>query len=208
MSKIGFIKFTYNSPQKDIVKSTSYNTDGTTNVKITLNDMKQLLESNINVINELLNVSDQIIDIEYTGYDIIAMITDSQKVIDDLTEKNIVTTIILDDYNSNSDSEFDENILFRLDETLETDTQRFQAITNITRQQNIPILEPENEPNYSSSDDEYSSSQETLLNCEKSVYSIINKYEKIQTNHDSCDLNHHDLYDETSIDSIDSTSLD
>ena len=176
MSNIGFVMFTYSSPQEDLVKSTCHNANGDTNINLTLHTYRDLLMSNIAIIDTLISVSDKIQDIEYTGYKLIALTTDSQELMDDLTKKNIVVSIP-DISDSDSDSEDDnysdddyENI------NTETNTNRFESIINLTRLQNIPVVESLiDEPEYSN-DDIYESNNESELDINENINTILDKY--------------------------------
>lgn len=126
---MAFINFTYESPYKDIEKYGGFYPDGSINVKYTLLAMRNLLQDNIDVINKLLDKSDNIVGIVPYDNGSVEIKTNSTEVLENFANDNIIKLVgasdIVPDYEiseTNQDRLNMVNNMVSLNDILDLDT--------------------------------------------------------------------------------------
>lgn len=178
-----YINFNYNSPHEDVENCLGFNPDGSINIRYTLESLKNLLQENLQIVNELIDNVDEIQSVTPIGYNRVELVTNTNSLLDKLLEKNIVTVVTNEEIEDQMDDLSDLNIS---DE--ETNNDRLNIINNLTNLNNAQILSIEK-----NSDTEQESDSDELIEDEKNATSIINKYSDfIQKSEDSDSNNNSD----------------
>jgi hypothetical protein len=182
MSGTHFINLTYSSPHEDIEKLSGLNSDGTTNVNFTLLSMKELLSRNLEVINNLITEANNITEITPIGYGIIEIKMKSLEIMKKMIDADVIITKPphTDDYGDDDFSDTGtEN--FQIDEdNIETNQQRLRMINNLINQSDLQNIFGDNSGN--DSDSESNSESDELINDDKNINLILNKYSRILNN--------------------------
>lgn len=178
MNNVSCINFTYKSPTDDISDSMGVNSDGTLNIKYTLVTLRNLLLENINIVNKLLDNSDNITDIIPINYNTIVININDNEVKKNLYENNIIVPN-LESENSDTDS---EEYPFMEETIEETNYERYQMINHATNHDqissNLKIVQ-------SDSDIESDSDMDELICDEFNIKSIVEKYKKFNSDSES-----------------------
>lgn len=175
MSEKTFINLSYRSPYEDIEQSLGFNPNGTINVKFTLMALRDHLAKNLETINKLLDSAENITDIIPSGFNLIEIKTNSESVLKELIDNNILTQNTL---NINSEENTDDNFSIS-DEDKETNNDRLAMINNLTNVGDSKfIFGDDSDPEKSGSDD--------LIDDEKNIKNILSKFANIaKQNNDS-----------------------
>jgi len=146
-----YINFNYRSPQEDFQRNMGFNSDGSLNVKYSLTCLKNLLESNIKIIDSLIEKSEKISHITSSGYDQLQIQLDNT-VKEELLDRKIITTRA--NYDDDSDT-FDYN--FSDDENNKI---KINMINNIISN----IITPTDSEEKSDSDIDEGKNMENIIN--------------------------------------------
>lgn len=189
MQYLSYINLTYSSPSEDMINLLGTNPDGTTNIKYTLTSMRNLLQQNINVLDNLLTEVNTITDITPIGFDMISINFTSDTIQKQLLENN---TIIISQINDEDLDTNDEENYFNDDNNdSETNIDRLNMVRNLINLNDIPNnleIIPQNE-----SDDE--NEDNDLLDDKPSIEAIVNKYNHIIADDSDLDSNSDSEYD-------------
>lgn len=179
---VAYINFNYNSPHEDVENCLGFNTDGSINVQYTLASLKNLLQENLEIVDELIANVDDIQTITPIGYNRIEIVTDTDVLLEKLLEKNIVCVRTNDEVEEIED-QMDELSDLNISED-ETNNDRLNIINNLTNRNNIQVFS-----NDKNSDTEQDSDSDELIADEKNATSIINKYSDFIQNSQNTDSN-------------------
>lgn len=178
MTETAFINLTYLSPYEDMEKSLGFNADGTINNKYTLLAMRELLENNLNVINNLITEADNITHITPVGYGIIEIKMNSAETTKKLIDIDILTI------KPNIDSEYEDTTTddWHIEEHNETNQDRLHMIAN--------LVIPNDTHNLFEIDISSDSDSDNLIVDNKNTNSILGKYSNLLTGeeYDSDDI--------------------
>lgn len=158
-----YINLTYRSPCEDLEDSIGFNPDGSINISYTIVSIRNLLEQNINILNELLSETENITNIILNNNGKIEIKLKSLVVIQKLIDKDIIVKNLY----------LDENIIDNIDSSdEESNNTRFEMINNLTSQNDSQyIFNRKSESEYSSD-----SSSDSIINDVTNQKSIIDKY--------------------------------
>jgi hypothetical protein len=118
-----YINFTYESPCQDFSKNIGLNPNSTVNIRYTLGTMKHLLSENIKLLDNLLENSDHIENIEAIGTNYLGI--RFKEGFDNIMIDNEMICVI-----SNGPSESDSSD-FSDEDTMETNTDRLNVLQNL-----------------------------------------------------------------------------
>lgn len=183
MENLLCINFTYRSPNEDIENGTVFNTEGASDVKQTLLNLRNLLTENIDRINHLIEHADQIVDIIAIGYGIVGISVNSETVEKDLLENQtlIKRSNLLENEELNAHD-------FVLTDEEETNHKRLEIVNNLVAQDDSRQLFNQMDASDSESD------IDDVIDVEKDSKYILEKYINL-INQDIPDLEREDISD-------------
>lgn len=182
MDQLNLINFTYASPLEDMEQSAGINPDGSINVVYTLTELRNLLMSNINVLDRLIAVTANINNISALGYDTVAITVDSEDVLETLLNDKIIVRAKNMDFSDDGDGDSNNSDDLRIfnelfpdsDEDSETHNDRLNMVRNIVNQNLV-------EKSMSSSN----SDSDNIIQDNNNLQAIINKYKTLYNNTDT-----------------------
>ncbi|XWV24776.1 hypothetical protein QJ856_gp1007 [Tupanvirus deep ocean] len=187
MSEVSCINFTYKSPHQDVESVMGFNSDGSVNIKYTLISLRNLLHHNINLINKLIEKSENITNIIPIGYGVVGVNVNSPTLTQDLIDENVLTKL--------SETMEDEVEIgeFNFSDEEETNQDRLNVVNNLTNHNDT-----NNIFNNDLTDSDTDSETDDIIDDEKNTKSILSKYIGIinERNSDESDNeNSQDEYD-------------
>ncbi|XWV26017.1 hypothetical protein QJ857_gp1063 [Tupanvirus soda lake] len=165
MSEVSCINFTYKSPHQDIESVMGFNSDGSVNIKYTLISLRNLLSHNINILNKLIEKSENITNIIPIGYGVVGINIDSPTITQYLLDENILTKM---SENMEDEVEIGE---FNFSDDEETNQDRLNIVNNLTNHNDTNNIF-DNDLSESDSDSE----SDDIIDDEKNTKSILSKY--------------------------------
>lgn len=174
MAELLYINFTYKSPCEDIENMMGFNPDGSININYTLVSLRDMLSHNIELINKLLENTNNITNIDPIGYGIVQIDIRSPSSENLINDNVLVKNIQLEE-------EVNIDTLTLSDEE-ETNNDRLSMVNNLINQNNSGIILNKNLESNSESDDE---SSDNIIDDNENMKSIINKYNGIKYKDDS-----------------------
>lgn len=143
-SEIKYINLTYSSPNHDIEDCMGLNPDGDVNVKYTLTSMRDKLAENVDVLNKLLEQTDNIAGLFSADRGAVAVCISSPEAMDSMFKNNLIrdTKIVTSDDESNEESSKEDH---------ETHTDRLRMMKNLIFSSDAP----QDDDSSDSSDSEY-----------------------------------------------------
>lgn len=122
------LNFSYKSLIEDFEKSVVFSQFDDINIKQTFVNLRHLLETNLVLVENIINVADKIKDVEPIGYNSLKIDFDPDT-IQELLEKNMITPIYEDD----SDNTIEETEYIIPESEEETHTQRLEKINRLCK---------------------------------------------------------------------------
>lgn len=164
-----FVNFSYKSPHEDVEKCTGYNSDGSINIKYTLNSLKNLFLNNLDIINNLMDRSDKIESIHSIGVDLVSITMNDKNEENILLNKDILyKNTDEDEYESNDESYYQSS-----DEE-ETNQERLNRVNNLTNNEQSQIIYEKNQ--YSEDESGSESDNDSIIEDPKNAIEILKKY--------------------------------
>lgn len=174
----GIVNFTYNSPNEDFEQASGFRSNGSIDVKYTLQGMKTKLQENINLINKLLEHAENITELEVTGYNRIEITSLNDNTLNQLIQASAVRLETNNISESESESDTDDNeIIIEEDSDKETHSNRFNRLKRLADQNDVGMI-------FENSDDDSSdeSDEDNIIDDPKNTKYIIDKYKQLAEN--------------------------
>jgi len=176
MSSHANINFTYDSPRQDIQNCTGQNPDESVNIKYTLITLRNLLLENVDIVNKLIEKSNNITDITHANYGKIKITFNSKEEFETLFNEKILTACPNLDNSDIEEEQLDvqnngELVIEHFSDH-ETNNDRLTMINNVLNQDDTLIMFDKG----SDSDSESHPSSDEIISDEQNMKSIIDKY--------------------------------
>jgi len=186
------INLTYTSPTDDMESCMGINPDETINVSYTLIAMRNLLTENIERLNNLIEISSAITDLNINDADLITITLNDQDIIKYLKESSVIQVKQENNDVTNDDDDpmvasvrGEEEEDFQSDNE-ETHNDRLKKIQNMVKL-NQPFNTPGDIESNSQSHSQSNSSDDDVTDDIISIQDLITKYDKLQYD---CDSDH------------------
>ena len=143
----------------------------TVNINFTLITLRDHLLKNVEIVNKLLENTENITDINPVGINTIGIKINSNTTSQKMLEEGVIVDHI---HFQDSDSSTDSNLIFS-DDDKETNTDRLAIINNLTNTDNSKYIFSE----YSNDDSNESDQKDILIDDKQNIKNILDKYANI-----------------------------